>query len=233
MSKNGLATMNEAPTTSQGLLRSIREDRLSIRWNDFVQRYSPMMRAFLHQHFPVLDGEMDDILQETYLSLCNALPNYRYEPEELGSFHNYLTGILRNRALRALREREKANRHLRPSATGEVPADAAAPDTVVGDVTERELREWRDSVCEVALNELFSNPGIQERTKEVFRRTVFQQESPVAVAEAFGMERNAVDQIKNRMLARLQDIVARVANADKALTPEDLRALRGASRRRP
>ncbi len=67
-----------------------------------------MMRAFLHQHFPVLDGEMDDILQETYLSLCNALPNYRYEPEELGSFHNYLTGILRNRALRALREREKA-----------------------------------------------------------------------------------------------------------------------------
>ncbi len=32
--KNGLATMNEAPTTSQGLLRSIREDRLSIRWND-------------------------------------------------------------------------------------------------------------------------------------------------------------------------------------------------------
>ena len=54
--KNGLVTMNAAPITSLGLLRSIREDRLSIRWNDFVQRYSPMMRAFLHQHFPILDS---------------------------------------------------------------------------------------------------------------------------------------------------------------------------------
>ncbi len=206
---------------------------MSIRWNDFVRRYSPMMKAFLHQHFPILDSEMDDILQETYLALCNALPNYRYEPSELGSFHNYLTGILRNRALRALREREKATRLVRPAESEEAIAAAPAPDSVVGDLTEKELRGWRDAVCEVALNELFANPDIQERTKEVFRRTVFQQESPAAVAEAFGMERNAVDQIKNRMLARLQDIVARVANADKALTPEDLRALRGASRRRP
>ena len=46
------------------------------------------------------------------------------------------------------------------------------------------------------------------------------------------MERNAVDQIKNRMLAELQAIVARVANADKALDPDVLQVFRGIVRQR-
>ena len=97
--------------------------------------------------------------------------------------------------------------------------------------SEWELTEWRNAVCEVALNELFANPGIQERTKEVFRRTVFRQEPPAVVAEAFGMDRNAVDQIKKRMLTKLQEIVEQVANADKALDPEVLRVFKGAALR--
>ena len=37
------------------------------------------------------------------MALCDALPTYRYAPDEKGHFRNYLTGILRNKALRQLR----------------------------------------------------------------------------------------------------------------------------------
>ena len=41
-------------------------------------------------------------------------------------------------------------------------------------------------------------------------------EPPSAVAAAFGIERNAVDQIKNRMTARLRELVAALEKVDGA-----------------
>lgn len=204
--------MPKPPTTSMRLLRDIASDRDSLRWNDFVARYRPMMISFVEQRFPNLADEADDLVQETLVALMERLPDYRYDPEELGSFHNYLTGILRNRACRAIRRR---TRHARD-------VEAAAESLALSGGAERPAefpREddgWRDAVCDIALRQLLSDPSIQERTKEVFRRTVVAGESPAAVAEAFGMERNAVDQIKNRLLRRMRQTVAALAAADEA-----------------
>jgi RNA polymerase sigma factor (sigma-70 family) len=197
---------NGVPLTSIRMLRAIAADRQSLRWNDFFNRYRPMMLAFLARRFPTLAGEAEDLVQETLLVLVEKLPDYRYDPGELGSFHNYLTGILRNRALRELARRARSGNtagdfaHALP----DVPSDTAGDGE----------REWRDAVCDIALRQVLSDPTLQERTREVFRRCAVAGESPAAVAEAFGMERNAVDQIKNRLLARMRKIVASLAAAD-------------------
>ena len=76
-----------------------------------------MMAAYLHSRFPFLDP--DDIIQETFAALVKVLPNYVYDPKETGHFHNYLTGVLRHRALRMLdsesrrakKERKYADHH--------------------------------------------------------------------------------------------------------------------------
>ena len=57
-----------------------------------------MMLAYLKAHFPTLEAE--DILQETFVALASVLPHYKYAPDETGHFHNYLTGILRNKSLK-------------------------------------------------------------------------------------------------------------------------------------
>ena len=59
----------------------------------------------MSERFPSL--EADDIIQETLVALCRVLPSYRYAPDEKWRFHNYLTGILRNKALRMLRNEER------------------------------------------------------------------------------------------------------------------------------
>ena len=90
--------MATIPTTSTTLLRDVASDSQHARWTEFAARYRPMMEAYLRERFPSV--EADDVIQETLIAVCAALPSYRYAPDEKGHFHNYLTGILRNKALR-------------------------------------------------------------------------------------------------------------------------------------
>ena len=87
------------PDTSTTLLRDLASDSRHPRWTEFVARYRPVMEAYLHERFPRVDA--DDAIQETLLAVVKVLPHYRYDPEEKGAFHNYLVGILRNKALSA------------------------------------------------------------------------------------------------------------------------------------
>ena len=178
-----------------------------------------MMEAFMRERFPSLDA--DDVIQDTLIAVCAALPSYRYEPEEKGYFHNYLTGILRNKALRQLhkdqRQAEIAEEMRR--SRGDAPQYMAndgrarspsAPQSVIqGD----DEQSWRETLVEIALQQLMNDESIQSRTRQVFLRVAVNGEKPEDVAAAFGINRNAVDQIKNRMMPRLQRIVADLEKA--------------------
>jgi len=97
--------MAEIPTTSTTLLRDLAHDSQHARWGEFVARYRPMMEAFMRERFPSLDA--DDVIQETLIELIRVFPVYHYSPKEKGYFHNYLTGILRHRALRMMGEEKR------------------------------------------------------------------------------------------------------------------------------
>ena len=97
--------MGKIPTTSTTLLRDLAQDSQHARWGEFVARYRPMMEAFMRERFPTL--EADDVIQETLIELIRVFPIYHYSPKEKGHFHNYLTGILRHRALRMMGEEQR------------------------------------------------------------------------------------------------------------------------------
>ena len=200
-----------------------------------------MMEAFMRERFPSLDA--DDVIQETLLAVWAALPSYRYVPEEKGYFHNYLTGILRNKALRQLHKEQRqaeiseklredvssdgrARSLVSPerseprkrslevcappstSSTGRADAPRTPPDIMAADE-----QAWRVTLVEVALQQLMSDESIQSRTRQVFLRVVVNGEKPEAVAAAFGITCNGVYLIKNRMMPRLQKIVAALEKA--------------------
>jgi DNA-directed RNA polymerase specialized sigma24 family protein len=74
-------------------------------------------------------------------------------------------------------------------------------------------QSWRETLVEIALRQLMNDESIQSRTRQVFLRVTVNGEKPDDVAAAFGINRNAVDQIKNRMMPRLQKIVAALEKA--------------------
>lgn len=211
--------MASIPATSTTLLRDLANDSQHVRWAEFVTRYRPMMEAFMRERFPSLDA--DDVIQETLIAVCTALPSYRYVPEEKGYFHNYLTGILRNKALRQLhkeqRQAEIADEMRR--SRGDVPqcmangGRARSPSVSQGVIQGDDEQSWRVTLVEIALQQLMSDESIQSRTRQVFLRVVVNGEKPEAVAAAFGITCNGVYLIKNRMMPRLQKIVAALEKA--------------------
>ena len=190
--------MAKIPTTSTTLLRDIAQDAQHARWGEFVARYRPMMEAFMRERFPSLEAA--DIIQETLVALCRVLPSYRYAPDEKGHFHNYLTGILRNKALRVLRQRER-DEALRADYTdaGETRSCASVPSA--------DDQSYRESLFELALRQFLADESVADRTKRIFERVAINGESPEAVAASFKMTRHAVDQAKSRAMDRLRKLV--------------------------
>ena len=178
------------PKTSATLLADLARDSQHARWGEFVTRYRPMMEAYLRARFPQVDA--DEAIQETLIALIRQFPIYRYVPEERGAFHTYLTGILRHKALKWLRV-EQRHRELQVAPEAPSRADEAA--------------KRQEAIFEIALQQLLADETLQQRTREIFARVAVNGEKPAAVAEAFGIERNAVDQVKQRLMARLRELV--------------------------
>ena len=195
--------MKNLPETSTTLLRDLAQDSQHARWSEFVARYRPMMEAFMRERFPSLDA--DDVIQETLVAVCRIMPSYRYDPDAKGHFHNYLTGILRHRALRMLGEesrRAKLVADMRHNGKVGSPLPAELDDET-----------WRESLFETALCQFLSDPSVADRTKRIFERTAINGESPEAVAAAFKMTRHAVDQAKSRAMGRIRELVKALETA--------------------
>ena len=188
--------MPRIPETSTTLLRDLAQDSRHARWGEFVARYRPMMETYMHTRFPTVDA--DDAIQETLIALIKVFPVYHYSPEETGAFHNYLTGILRHRALRMIEcESRRLDKELKYQEIEGLSASGGNKDDGLS---------WRESVFEIALQQLLADESINDRTKQVFVRVAVNGEKPEFVAESFGIARNAVDQMKARMKERLREL---------------------------
>ena len=188
-----------APDTSTTLLRDLAGRADHPRWGEFVVRYRPLMESYLHEWFPSL--EMDDLIQETFVAIAKTLPDYRYVPDEKGHFHNYLTGILHHKALNALKRQNRRN---------EVTREYALDPSARGIGNDADVEKWRETVCEVALQQLLADPSVTGRKRQIFMRTAMKGESPEDVAASLAVSRAVVDQTKKRMMDRLRELVERL-----------------------
>ena len=193
--------MARVPETSTTLLRDLAASAENARWAEFVARYRPMMEAYMRERFPSV--EADEAIAETLIALVDVFRSYRYNPDETGRFHNYLTGVLRHKALRLCKKAERQGDLRRRMAAEPLPVQEDPEDA-----------DYRQSLFDIAVRQFFDDESIVPRTKEIFRRTAIKGESPEAVAKSFLMERHAVDQIKSRSIAKLRTIIGVLERAD-------------------
>ena len=186
------------PITSRKLLAAIGSGSGATRWTEFFHKYTPGLHDYATRHFPSL--EADDLIQDTFLVLVKRLKTYQYDPKAKGAFHNYLTGILRFLAIDRLRDKDRETARRKRLAD-----DPTAQSSTEGPFS---IDGWKKSAYEVALRRFFTDPRVQPQTKEIFKRVSIRGEKPEAVANDFGLTRNAVDQIKDRSIRRLKALVA-------------------------
>lgn len=185
------------PSTSITLLKALASGTQNARWAEFVCKYEDIMRSYVMRHFPSV--EADDVLQDAFVSLTRALPEYHYTPDEHGHFRNYLLGVVRHKALDAVRRIKSEVKKRSLYATERQGGPPNQPD---------EDEEWCNSLMHVALEQLMADDSIASRNREIFRHVALMGEPPERVASDFGVTRGNVDVIKARLLSRLKGLVA-------------------------
>lgn len=198
--------MANIPDTRISILTAISKSSDSARWAEFVNVYEKPMRGFLFTKFPSL--EADDVIQETMIALIKALPNYHYTPDEKGHFRNYLMGILNHKACDMIRRRTKESEKREDYGK-------SLRGTTAADRDETDEQEFRVSLFNAALDQLLNDPAINPTHREIFRHIALLHEAPSDVAALFGITRNNVDQIKNRLRSRLAETVRAMDLSDR------------------
>ncbi len=183
----------KVPETSVTLLSDIASNSRSARWAEFVERYRPMMMGYLKAKFPLVEAE--DIIQDALISLAKALPNYRYNPDETGYFHNYIAAVLRNKACDAMANRDK---HLLLKGSLKEQSQFSGTRFGIDD-------KLRKDIYKIALRQLLEDDRVNKRNLRIFVEVAIKGVAPTEVAEKFGVTRNNVDQIKKRIITQLRN----------------------------
>lgn len=183
----------KAPKTSTSLIIALGTQGQGARWKEFIDRYKPMMEGYLRSRF--FNIEYDDVIQDAFIALAKVLPNYRYAPDETGAFHDYIVAILRNKACDALRVKERQE-NLKKELLEDINFER-------GEFTDKD--SVHQAILKIALKDILDDSSIMMRNKRIFIENVINGLSPDVVASMFGVTRNNVDQIKARMIKRLQE----------------------------
>jgi len=175
-------------------------------WEEFYAIYwAPIIRYA--RKLGLQESEAHDVLQETMVALMGILPKFKYDRRK-GRFRNFLLTIVHRKCLAV---------HRRVKRKGEVPIDVpvgesglAPIDRLVeqADASEPDESAWQEALMLVAMKRLEADPRIKSESLAAFRAYVIEGQAASAVAQAFGIKQNALYQIRNRLIKKLQDEVA-------------------------
>jgi len=152
--------MSVFPDTPGTLLRkiaSLRNGDDAAEWADFVERYTPAVRAFFRLN-GAFEADLDDLVQDVFVRLVDVLRERGYDARR-ARFRTYLATLMRN----LLVDRWRASQTRAENLADAVPlrsASDAEPGTVL-DV------KWRLAVHEAAVEHVLTKTMLAMKTKAI------------------------------------------------------------------
>jgi len=176
--------------TSPSLLIRLRDTGDQRAWDEFHQRYAPMIRGWCHHWFP---RETDDMVQEVFIRLTKCLKTFDYEPGK-GRFRGYLKTVT-HRLMEDLKERAAR----RPPIDGDaVPEEVEARE----DLGHRLAAMFDLELLEQAKEHVRAR--VTDRTWSAYVAVAEQGRGPAEVARALGMRVGAVYQARFSVITELK-----------------------------
>lgn len=192
-----------AYTTHPSLLKRMRDGE-DAAWHDFQIRYAPFIRSIGRKSKAFLsENEIDDLLQETMVSLFRDDAVAKYDPAR-GRFHSYLYAIVQRNAIDIIRRRKRAE----------------SPEAIDSslDLSFQEIfdSEYRSFIIELLLDEL--KKIVSDTNFQIFQYLQIMGHSPQETAKAFEIPVGRVYTIKKRCVEHLK-AVAKEANLEEKGLP--------------
>ena len=187
--------------TNTELLDGLRSAENRIVWQQFVDRYRPMVERYA-MRMGLSAADAQDAAQQSLIEFCTAYQNNKYDRAQ-GRLRGWLFGIARNQIRNLGRKNIRKGRQVvdETNATGffdRVPDEADQEKTW--------NKEWRRGVLRECLQEI--RRSVDEKTVTAFELFAWQGWSASAVAEHLDMSPNAVFIAKHRILRRIREMQA-------------------------
>lgn len=186
--------------TSTHLLEGLRDPGNHAVWQQYVDRYRPLVVRYAAR-LGLSEADAEDVAQQTLISFCNAFQQGKYERER-GRLRVWLFSIARNQVANWGRRRR--------SKEIQVGDDSGQTDFFAAVRDERELeqiweQEWREAVMQQCLTEV--RREVDPRTFEAFELFAGKGLAAEQVAEKLGITANAVFGAKRRILRRVRELL--------------------------
>ncbi len=194
-------------STSTSLLLRLRNPTDQDAWREFERDYRELLlRYFSRRGLRANDAE--DVLQVVLLDLARHLPNFTLDRER-GRFRDYLFRCASN-ALARWRERERRDEQRLDSALASRLGDEAQ-DVAAAQQWER---EWVDHHYRLALRSV--RRDFDARSVEIFERCVAGA-AVEQLAREFSVSHDAIYKLRQRIRARMQELIEQQIRAEDAL----------------
>jgi RNA polymerase sigma-70 factor (ECF subfamily) len=167
-------------------------------WDQFVQKYHPMIRAWCLK-WGSQPSDADDVAQQVLIKLLSAMKKYRSEATT--SFRHWLKSVTRHAWIDFVR---------RPR-TGQAASwlESVADSTDALEDLEKRMEEAHErELVEVAMRRV--EPRVKPQTWEAFRLTSIDNLAGPAAAERLGMPVSHVFVHKHRVMKLLETEVKRL-----------------------
>jgi RNA polymerase sigma-70 factor (ECF subfamily) len=179
--------------TRASLLIRLKDPADRQAWDEFHERYAPMIRGWCRHWFP---RETDDMAQEVFTRLIKSLQAFEYEPGK-GRFRGYLKTVT-HRLMADLKERRA---HAPMSGDEERLIEIEARQ----DLQDRLAAMFDLDLLEQAKERVRNR--VEDRTWRVYVETAEQGRKPAEVARDLGMKVGAVFQAKHSVITQLRQEV--------------------------
>ncbi len=182
--------------TRQSLIARLQDAGDQDGWREFFATYWRLIYSVARKS-GLDDGEAQDLVQETVLSVSRKIAGFRYDPA-LGTFKNWLMLITRSRIADYLRKK-----HRRPVLVSVASDDdgttylSGAPDPAVPALEAMWESEWQEHLLDNAVRAVKERVTMQQF--QVFDLAVVQLMPPAKIAATMGMSAARVYLIKHRV----------------------------------
>ena len=209
--------MIDFPNTPTRLLRTMAErpvtDEENDAWAEFVELYESVIRAYIAAE-GVSSQDVDDAVQNVFMRLVGILRRGGYDRSK-GRFRAYLKVVMRRVIIDLFRRQTAARMEVQvPFEEEEADGKPNLPDAMASlspDAAAEFEAKWQKARLAAALNHVFTQTAISEKSREIYRTHVLNGEDAREVARRFGVSPEVVRQVKSRINRMVAALVRRMA----------------------
>lgn len=184
--------------THPSLLSRVRDPSDTAAWRQFEALYRELLVRFCRRRGLQL-ADAEDIVQIVLTNLSKSLPGFVYDPAR-GRFRDYLFRCARNAISQWASRPKLAQRALDSGAEVRAPSDP--PDPADAAAWEQEWVAHHYRLAMLTVRETFESKSV-----EIFERSIGGA-GVAELAEEFGMSQQAVHKVRQRIKARMEELIA-------------------------